>query len=77
MMRTRPAADAIPRVLENPHLSAAQRAALIRSYHNYLLDPPLSLAPVVDYLKAHPQEDSAVRLAGLEVLSLADRSGRG
>ena len=72
MMRTRPAADAIPRVLENPHLSAARRAALIRSYHNYVLDPPLSLAPVVDYLKAHSHEDSAVRLAGLEVLSLAD-----
>lgn len=72
MMRTRPAAEAVPRVLENPHLSAAQRAALIRSYHNYILDPPLSLAPVVDYLKAHPHEDSAVRLDGLEVLSLAD-----
>ena len=76
MMRTRPAAEAIPRVLENPHLSAAQRAALIRSYHNYVLDPPLSLAPVVDYLKAHPREDSAVRLAGLEVLALADDRAR-
>ncbi len=76
MMRTRPAADAIPRVLENPHLSAAQSAALIRSYHNYVLDPPLSLAPLVVYLKAHPHEDSAVRLAGLDVLSLADDSTR-
>jgi len=76
MMRTRPAADAIPRVLENPHLGAAQRAALIRSYHNYILAPPLSLAPVVDYLKAHPREDSAVKLDALEVLSLADDRAR-
>ena len=76
MMRTRPAADAIPRVLENPHLSAAQRAALIRSYHNYVLDPPLSPAPVLDYLKGHPHEDSEVRLAALEVLALADDGTR-
>ncbi len=68
MMRTRPAADAIPRVLENPHLKAEQRAALVRSYGNYLLDPPLSLAPMVDYLIAHPNEDAAVKQASAEVL---------
>ena len=72
MMRTRPAADAVPRVLENPHLSAAQRAALLRSYGNYLLDPPLSPAPALDYLKAHPREEPAVKLAGLEVLTLLE-----
>ena len=65
MMRTRPAADAVPRVLENPHLSASQRAALLRSYGNYLLDPPLSPAPALDYLKAHPREDPTVRLAAI------------
>ena len=70
MMRTRPAAEAVPRVLENPHLTAAQRAALLRSYANYLLDPPASLAPAVDYLMAHPQEDAAVKAAGLKVLAL-------
>ncbi len=69
MMRTRPAAEAIPRVLENPHLKAEERAALIRSYENYLLDPPLSLSPMVDYLTAHPNEDAAVKQAGAEVLA--------
>ena len=69
MMRTRPAADAIPRVLENPHLSGDQREALVRSYENYLLDPPLSVAPMVDYLLAHPKEDAAVKQAGAEVLA--------
>ena len=69
MMRTRPAAEAIPRVLENPHLKAEERAAMIRSYENYELDPPLSLAPMVDYLTAHPNEDAAVKQAGAEVLA--------
>ncbi len=69
MMRTRPAADAIPHVLENPHLKAEQRAALVRSYENYLLDPPVSLAPMVDYLIAHPNEDPAVKQAGAEAMA--------
>jgi hypothetical protein len=68
MMRTKPAADAIPRVLVNPHLKAEQRAAVIRSYENYLLDPPLSLSPMVDYLTAHPDEDVGVKQAGAEAL---------
>ena len=58
MFRTRPGADAIPRMLENPHLNAAQRIALLRSYNNYLLDPPASLAPALDYLSTH--KDPAV-----------------
>ncbi len=70
MMRTRPAAEAIPTLLENPHLSIAQRAGLIRSYGNYLLLPPLSLEPALAWLSKHPEEAQAVKLAGLEVLSL-------
>ncbi len=58
MFRTRSGADAIPRVLENPHLNAAQRIALLRSYNNYLLDPPVSLAPALEYLTTH--KDAAV-----------------
>jgi quinoprotein glucose dehydrogenase len=58
MFRTRPGADAIPRVLENPHLNAAQRIALLRSYNNYLLEPPVSLAPALEYLTSH--KDPAV-----------------
>jgi hypothetical protein len=68
-LRTRPAADALPRLLLNPHLSIARRADLIRSYANYLFDPPVSLEPLLTYLLAHPEEPAAVKLAGLEVLS--------
>ncbi|HZY83327.1 MAG TPA: PVC-type heme-binding CxxCH protein, partial [Gemmataceae bacterium] len=71
MMRTRPAYEALPEVLRNPHLSAAERAALVRSYNNYLLDPPVSVQPVFEYLAAHPREPASVRLAALEVLSTA------
>jgi putative membrane-bound dehydrogenase-like protein len=70
-LRTRPAADAVPTLLQNPHLSLAQRAMLIRSLNNYLLDPPVSLEPTLQYLVDHPDEAVEVKLAGLEVLSLA------
>ena len=68
-LRTRPAADAIPQLLKSPHLSIRERADLIRSYTNYLLDPPVTLEPALDYLVKHPHETLAVKLAGLEVLS--------
>jgi putative membrane-bound dehydrogenase-like protein len=71
MMRTRPAYEALPAVLRNPHLSEAERAALVRSYNNYLLDPPVSVQPVFDYLAAHPGEPASVRRAALEVMSAA------
>ncbi len=71
MMRTRPAYDALPEVLRNPHLSDADRAALVRSYNNYLLDPPVTVQPVFDYLTEHPREPAVVRRAALEVLSTA------
>jgi putative heme-binding domain-containing protein len=71
MMRTRPACDALPTILRNEHVSARQRAVLIRSYNNYLLNPPISIEPALDYLVAHPDEEVAVKLAGLEVLSTA------
>ncbi len=70
MMRTRPAYDALPAIIMNEHLSAKQRAALLRSYSNYLLDPPVSMEPALNYLIEHPEEEPAVKLAGLEVLSL-------
>lgn len=71
-LRTRPGADAMPRLLTNPHFSTEQRAAVIRSYGNYLLDPPVSLEPLVDYLAAHPTAPTAIQLAGLEVLTLGN-----
>src|SRR5205085_9011311 len=71
MMRTRPAYEALPAVLRNPHLSDADRAALVRSYNNYLLDPPVSVESVFDYLAQHPREPAVVRRAALEVLATA------
>jgi hypothetical protein len=68
-LRTRPAAEAIPTLLAYPHLSVSQRANLVRSYSNYLLDPPVSLDGLVDYLNAH-DEGLAVKQAAVEVLAL-------
>jgi putative membrane-bound dehydrogenase-like protein len=68
-MRTRPAAEALPALLKNPHLNVAQRAGLLRSFNNYELDPPIALEPALDYIRAHPSEDLAVKLAAVEVLT--------
>lgn len=68
-LRIRAGAQAIPTFLDNPHLTSEQRAGLLRSYSNYLLDPPVSLEPVVDYLMKNPGEATVVKLAGLEALS--------
>ena len=73
--RTRPAADAIPRLLTYPHLTIKQRADLVRSYNNYLLDPPVSLEPLLDYLTKNDKEALEVKLAGLETLSLGKAFG--
>ncbi|VTS04190.1 PVC-type heme-binding CxxCH protein [Tuwongella immobilis] len=67
--RTMAAAEAIPKVLANPHLNDEQRAAIIRSYPNYLFDPPLSMDPLVEYLTANPDLPLTVQLAGLDVLA--------
>jgi putative membrane-bound dehydrogenase-like protein len=68
-LRTKPAADALPELLNHPHVTAAQREALVRSYENYQLDPPLSLEPLADYLLRRPDEKPAVVLAAVEVVS--------
>src|SRR5262249_2492899 len=70
-LRTRPAAEAVPGLLRNPHVSIIQRAALVRSYGNYLPAPPPDLAPALKYLTDHPEEPAVVQLAGVEVLSLS------
>ena len=70
MLRMRPAAEALPALLKNVHLSDKQKAELLRSYDNYLLDPPISVEPALDYLLAHPKEPAEIKLAGLEVLSV-------
>lgn len=84
-LRTRPAAEALPALLKYRHVTNQQKAQLLRSYNNYLLDPPIDLTPVVEYLQKlqqiniEPMEKreqkkpddglSEVKLAGLEVLA--------
>jgi glucose/arabinose dehydrogenase/HEAT repeat protein len=69
-LHTRPAVEALPALLKNPHLSIGQRARLVASWNNYLLDPPVSLEPCFEYLTANP-EAREVKLAGLSVLTTA------
>jgi putative membrane-bound dehydrogenase-like protein len=78
-LRTRAGAEALPTLLPNPHLSIEQRAALVRSFSNYLLDPPVAPEPILSYLLAHPREALAVKVAGVETLSVmgALKSGKG
>jgi quinoprotein glucose dehydrogenase len=68
-LRTRPAAEAIPDLLADPHMTARQRVALIRSYSNYLLDPPVSLDPLLEFLGKRPNEPMTVLIAALETLA--------
>jgi quinoprotein glucose dehydrogenase len=70
-LRTADGAAAIPEMLRNPHLTTDQRVALVRSYANYLLDPPVSLEPLLDYLADRPKEPLAVQAAAIETLALA------
>jgi glucose/arabinose dehydrogenase len=74
LMRTRPAAEYVARLLEYPHLTVAQETALVRSLGYYRLDPPLKLDAMVAYLAKHPKTDSRVKLAGIEVLAGAPDS---
>ncbi len=76
--RTREAAEQIPTLLKHYHVKAPQKAALIRSYNYYQLDPPLSLAPLAKYLdeltNTPPKDVTAaellpMKLAAMEVLA--------
>jgi putative membrane-bound dehydrogenase-like protein len=69
-LRTRPGADALPYLLQNPHLGLTQRVDLIRSYANYLLDPALGPEPLIQILRAQLQAAPEVKRAGLETLAL-------
>lgn len=70
-LRIRPAADVLPDLLKSPHPTISQRASLILSYTNYLLDPPLALDPLIDYLASHADEAIEVKQAALQVLGSA------
>jgi putative membrane-bound dehydrogenase-like protein len=68
-LRTKPAADAIPDLLLNPHVTADQREALVRSYTNYETDPPVSLDPLAEYITKRPNEPVGVLLAAVDVFT--------
>lgn len=71
-LRTRDAANGLSELLQSPHLTPEQRATLIRSYPNYLFDPPLSLEPLAEALAARPNETASVQIAALEVLAATE-----
>ncbi len=68
-LRTRSAAVAIPEMMLHPHVTPLQREALVRSYTNYHLDPPLSLDPLAEYLANRPNEPVNVLFAAVDVFS--------
>ncbi|MCU0705084.1 MAG: HEAT repeat domain-containing protein [Fimbriiglobus sp.] len=76
-LRTRPAFDALPQLLANPHLKGAEKAELVRSYLNYQFDPSPSLDPLAKFLTARPDEPAEVKKAGLEVLGMSNGMGGG
>ncbi|QDU22112.1 PVC-type heme-binding CxxCH protein [Urbifossiella limnaea] len=71
-LRSREAAAGLPDLLATPHATPAQREALVRSYTNYQLDPPVSLDPLVDYLRTRRDEAPAVVAAAAEVFAASD-----
>lgn len=71
-LRSREAAAALPELLTNPHATPAQREALVRSYANYQLDPPVSLDPLADYFRLRSDEPPAVFVAAAEVVAASD-----
>jgi putative membrane-bound dehydrogenase-like protein len=68
-LRTRAAYEGLPVLLKYPHLKVEQRVKLLRSCGNYLLDPPISLDPIVAYLNTKAGEPLRVKLAGVELLA--------
>jgi len=67
--RSRGAANALPELLNDPHTTPEQRAALVRSYGNYLLEPALPIAPITAWLRSRPNEPNIVKIAGLDLLA--------
>lgn len=64
------AAAALPELFRNLHLSAAERAELVRSYANYQSDPPMKLDSLAGILFTYRLEPE-VTIAALEVYSIS------
>jgi quinoprotein glucose dehydrogenase len=67
-LRTRAAFDALPRLLKNPHLSTAQRVALVESTLNYHFAKPLSFEAIIAAVASNAKESDEVRVAVLKAL---------
>lgn len=77
-MRARPAAEGLPTLLKNVHLSAEQRADLIRSFTQYKLDPPVSPQPILNPVITDANAAPKVRQAALDlIVSLGHRPKEG
>ncbi|HEY3787440.1 MAG TPA: PVC-type heme-binding CxxCH protein [Urbifossiella sp.] len=68
-LRTRDGAAALPQLLAINQLSPTQREALVASYNNYQLEPPISLDPLANYLALHLDEAPGVVGAAVEVFA--------
>ncbi len=68
-LRTKPAAEAVIPLLDNPHLAPAQRVDLVNSLSNYQFDPPMSLAPLAEYLVKKADLPAELQIAGLDTLA--------
>ena len=69
-LRTRAGVTSLPELLKNPHLRPAQKAELIKSFGNYLFDPPLTADPLIEVLLSQTGAPTLVKMAGLETLAL-------
>jgi quinoprotein glucose dehydrogenase len=69
-LRSRPGVELLPQMLKNPHLTADQRIALLKSFANYLFDPPLGPELLLAALQSQAQQPTHVKKAGLEMLAL-------
>lgn len=69
-LRTRPAAEALPELLATAHLTGDQRIRLIKSFANYLLDPPLNADLLMDPRVMRAGATPAEQRARLEILGL-------
>jgi quinoprotein glucose dehydrogenase len=68
-LRSRAAFAALPTLLKHMHVSSEQQAELVRSCTNYLLDPPVSLDPIVAFVAEGPRIAAGVKKALLDVLA--------
>jgi HEAT repeat protein len=74
-LRSKAAFAALPGLLRNPHMVAAQRAALAKAGGQFLLDPPQSLDTAARVVIDAKKEVDSVKAALLEALSVPGVKG--